>query len=67
LISTIFLFRFERPATFFGPQDGDHDIRNLYSQIGTRGESTAEISLMTTKSPDQPRRSQTCEIDGFVG
>jgi hypothetical protein len=38
LISTILLFRFERPATFLGPQDGDHDIRNLYGQSGTRRE-----------------------------
>jgi hypothetical protein len=30
LISTVLLFRFERPATFLGPQDGDHDIRNFY-------------------------------------
>ena len=35
LISTILLFRLERPATFLGPQDGDHDIRNLYGQSGT--------------------------------
>jgi hypothetical protein len=38
LISTILLFRFERPATFLGPQDGDHDIRNLYGQSSTRRE-----------------------------
>jgi hypothetical protein len=38
LISTILLFRFEHSATFLGPQDGDHDIRNLYSQSGWRGE-----------------------------
>jgi hypothetical protein len=38
LISTVLLFRFERPATFLGPQDGDHDIRNLYSWNGTRRE-----------------------------
>jgi hypothetical protein len=36
LISTVLLFRFENPATFLAPQDGDHDIRNLYSQSGTR-------------------------------
>lgn len=36
LISTILLFRFERPATFLGPQDADHDIHNLYGQSGTR-------------------------------
>src|SRR6266481_7086168 len=35
LISTVLLFRFERPATFLGPQDGDHDIRNLYSRTGS--------------------------------
>jgi hypothetical protein len=38
LISTILLFRFERAATSLGPQDGDHDIRNLYGQTGTRRE-----------------------------
>jgi hypothetical protein len=38
LISTVVLFRFERPATFLGPQDGDHDIRNLYGWSGTRRE-----------------------------
>jgi hypothetical protein len=38
LISTILLFRFERPATFLGRQDGEHDIRNLYSQSGMRRE-----------------------------
>ena len=38
LISTVLLFRFERPATFLGPQDGDHDIRNLYGWSGTRRE-----------------------------
>ena len=38
LISTILLFRFERPTTFLGPHDGDHDIRNLYGQSGTRRE-----------------------------
>ncbi len=36
LISTVLLFRFENPATFLAPQDGDHDIRNRYSQSGTR-------------------------------
>jgi len=35
LISTILLFRFEHSATFLGPQDGDHDIRNLYSRTGS--------------------------------
>jgi hypothetical protein len=35
LVSTILLFRFEHPATFLGPQDGDHDIRKLYSQSGS--------------------------------
>ena len=34
-VSTIWLFRFEHAATFLGPQDGDHDIRKLYSQSGT--------------------------------
>jgi hypothetical protein len=38
LISTIWLFRFEHSATFHGLQHGDHDIRNLYSQSGKRGE-----------------------------
>ena len=38
LISTILLFRLERPAIFFGPQDGEHDIHNLYSQSGTNRE-----------------------------
>jgi hypothetical protein len=38
LISTVLLFRFERPATFLGPQDGDHDIRNLYGWSHTRRE-----------------------------
>jgi hypothetical protein len=38
LISTILLFRFERPATLLGPQDGDHDIRNFYDRSGTRRE-----------------------------
>jgi hypothetical protein len=38
LISTILLFRFERPVTFLGVQDGDHDIRNLYGQSGARRE-----------------------------
>src|SRR4029077_12232810 len=38
LISTILLFRFERPATFLGPQDGEHDMRNLYGQTGTHRE-----------------------------
>jgi len=45
LISTILLFRFERAATFLGPQDGDYDIRNLYGQTGTR---------RTKYSTDQP-------------
>jgi hypothetical protein len=53
LISTILLFRFERYTTFLGPQDGDHDIHNLYGQSGVRRESTAENSLTTTKSPNQ--------------
>ena len=38
LISTILLFRLERPAIFFGPPDGEHDIHNLYSQSGTSRE-----------------------------
>ena len=38
LVFTILLFRFEHPVIFLGPQDGDHDIRNLYSQSGKRGE-----------------------------
>jgi hypothetical protein len=38
LISTILLFRFERYMTFLGPQDGDHDIHNLYGQSGVRRE-----------------------------
>lgn len=46
LISTILLFRFERPATFVGPQDGDHDIRNLYGQSGKRREK------LSRKQPD---------------
>jgi len=42
LISTILLFRFEHPATFLGPQDGDHDIRNLYSQSGSGEKHASE-------------------------
>ncbi len=38
LMTTILLFRFEHSATFLGPQDGDHDIHNLYSQSGRRDE-----------------------------
>ena len=42
LISTILLFRFEHPAIFFGPQDGDHDIRNLYSHGGSGEKHASE-------------------------
>ena len=35
LVFTILLFRFERPTTFLGPQDGEYDIHNLYGQSGT--------------------------------
>lgn len=38
LIPTTLLFWFERPSTFLGLQDGDHDPRNLYAQSGVWGE-----------------------------
>jgi hypothetical protein len=34
LIATTSLFFFEHPTTFLGPQDGDHDIHNLYGRSG---------------------------------
>jgi hypothetical protein len=46
LSSTILLFRFQRSTTFLGPQDGDHDIHNLYGQSGTRREKHS------TEQPD---------------
>src|SRR5260370_35151904 len=36
LISTILLFRFERAATFFAPQDAHYDIRTLSLDTAAR-------------------------------